>query len=125
MNILTSYRDHARLRRQLRTDYTDDNVRQYLDFADNHNELRITLRNISAIALGILAAAAAAYNLYNGFATDHTNSILEIAFPFLAAVFSIYLGNINKAMNAIYTRETIDNVNNAKTRHEIMNRGRH
>lgn len=125
MNILTSYRDHTRLRRQLRSDYTDDTVQQYMAAADTHNQLRITLRTISAYALGLIAVIAAAYNVLRSFSGDGNHiSIIELAFPFLALAYSWTLHRTNKGLDAKYTKETIEHVNNAKYLNELTNRER-
>lgn len=125
MNILTSYRDHTRLRRQLRSDYTDDTVQQYMAAADTHNQLRITLRTISAYALGLIAVIAAAYNVLRSFSGDGNHiSIIELAFPFLALAYSWTLHRTNKGLDAKYTTETIEHVNNAKYLNELINRER-
>lgn len=126
MNILTAHRDHTTLRRQLRSNYTEDNIQKYMNHARHYNQLRITLHTLSAYALGLIAVIAAAYNvlhIWNG--NSNQISIIELAFPFLATAFATHLHHTNKTLNTKYTSETIDDVNNAKHINELMNRNRH
>ncbi len=126
MNILTARRDHIRLRRRLRSDYTEDNIQKYMDHAHQYTQLRITLHTLSVHALGLIAVITAAYNLYLGFTGEgHQLSIIELAFPLLATAFATHLHHTNKNLNTKYTSDTIDDVNTAKHIDELMNHTRH
>lgn len=126
MNIFTSYRNHARLEHQLRRNYTDDAVQAYMDSAHSHIQLRIALRIISAHAIGLLALAVAAYNVYRIVIGDgDLISIIELTFPLLALAYSWTLHRANKDLYARFTKETIERVDNAKALNELMDRERH
>jgi hypothetical protein len=125
MNILTAHREHTRLRRQLRANYTEDNIQKYMDHAHQYAQLRVTFYTISAHALGLIAVIAGAYNVLRSFSGDGNLSIIELAFPFLALAYSWTLHRTNKGLYAKYTSEAIEHVNNAKHINELMNRNGH
>lgn len=125
MNILTARSEHTKLRRQLRSNYTENNIQKYMDHARHYSQLRITLYTLSEYTLGLLAVVAAAYNVLHIWNGDSNQiSILELAFPFLATAFATHLHHTNKNLNTTYATDTINDVNTAKHIHELMNRDR-
>ncbi|MDV8078038.1 hypothetical protein R4P47_15855 [Rhodococcus sp. IEGM 1370] len=112
MNPLTTFRDHAKIRHEFLFDDSEENAARYFESADAVDRIRIGLNRFAAVAVGILGIAAAAYNVKMG---SGAASIIELAFPAVAAALVFALVRIGNELGSKGTKEVVATANRAKS----------
>ena len=121
MNPFAIYRNHTRLEDDMTSHYTDDKAAAYLESTDKLDILRGRLRHSATVLMALLAVTVAAYNLYRTFDNSNDISLIEMTFPFIAALCAYTLRLANHHDNHYWNQAT-KKIENAQHLRDIMNR---